>query len=71
MIFKSIFMSRHPQDRAQFLRALGQVKEFDGATGRISFDQDGEAQKNLFLLTIEKDTIKEIDTGPASDEGKS
>ncbi len=71
MIFKSILTSGHPQDRAQFLRALGRVKDFDGATGRISFDSSGEVQKNLFLLTIEKDIIKEIDTGPATDEGKS
>ncbi len=71
MIFKTIFSHQHPQDRTRFLRLLSQVKNFDGATGTISFDNDGEAQKNLFLLTIEKDTIKEIDTGPATDEGKS
>ncbi len=39
---------------------LKETKDFEGATGRISFNPSGEAVKELFLLRVEKDKIVEI-----------
>ncbi|MGA9520264.1 MAG: penicillin-binding protein activator [Myxococcaceae bacterium] len=49
------------QSRAAFREQLANVKDFDGATGRTSFDDRREGVKQLFLLTIEQKGVKEID----------
>ncbi|MFQ5585428.1 MAG: penicillin-binding protein activator [Thermodesulfobacteriota bacterium] len=41
------------------LRALS---DFEGATGVISFDGDGEAEKDVFLLTVRGGRIVELDS---------
>ena len=45
------------------------MKNFDGATGTISFDDDREAQRPLFLLNITPKGIKEIPPGAKKPEG--
>ncbi|MBN2495665.1 MAG: penicillin-binding protein activator [Deltaproteobacteria bacterium] len=67
MIARQIVERAKPADRAAFRRALLEMKDFDGATGKTRFLASGEAEKELFLLTVEKEEIVEIDRGPASD----
>lgn len=40
--------------------ALYKIKDFEGVTGRISFDQDGEVQKNLFMIKVRRNRFIEV-----------
>ena len=42
------------------------IQSFEGATGRISFDENGEAVKDVFLLTIRQRKIIEAKDDPNS-----
>jgi ABC-type branched-subunit amino acid transport system substrate-binding protein len=46
--------------RASLRDALAGVKGFKGATGDISFDERREPSKALFLLTIDKEGLREL-----------
>ncbi len=59
-IVRQIIQKTNPKTRAAFRQALLNIKDFDGATGKTSFEANGEASKELFLLTIKKDQIEEI-----------
>ena len=37
------------------------IWQYEGATGDISFDPDGEARKPLFIMTVEEGRLKEIE----------
>jgi branched-chain amino acid transport system substrate-binding protein len=54
-----------PQTRPAFREALLRLTGFEGATGRTRFREDREAEKELFLLTVKREEIKEIELGPA------
>ena len=47
-------------DRASVRDALAGTKDFEGATGKTSFNDRREAQKPLFFLTIDPKGIREI-----------
>jgi branched-chain amino acid transport system substrate-binding protein len=47
-------------DRASVRDALAGLKDFEGATGKTSFNNRREAQKPLFFLTIDPKGIREI-----------
>jgi ABC-type branched-subunit amino acid transport system substrate-binding protein len=49
-----------PKTRDDFTQALSVLNNYDGATGQTRFDDQREAQKPLFLLTIDPKGIKEI-----------
>ncbi|MBZ4418708.1 penicillin-binding protein activator [Myxococcus sp. RHSTA-1-4] len=49
-----------PRTRAEMREALANLKDFDGATGRTSFNEKREAVKPLFLLSIDNKGITEI-----------
>lgn len=49
-----------PRTRAQMRDALSNLKDFDGATGRTSFNEKREAVKQLFLLSIDNKGVTEI-----------
>jgi ABC-type branched-subunit amino acid transport system substrate-binding protein len=49
-----------PRTRAEMRDALAGLKDFDGATGRTSFNEKREAVKQLFLLSIDNKGITEI-----------
>lgn len=49
-----------PRTRAELREALANLKDFDGATGRTSFNEKREAVKQLFFLAIDNKGIKEI-----------
>ena len=57
---RQIVEKSRPKTRDDFTQALGAVKDYDGATGQTRFDDQREAQKPLFLLTIDPKGIKEI-----------
>ncbi len=40
--------------------ALYKIKDFEGVTGRTSFDQDGEVQKNLFMIKVRRNRFIEV-----------
>lgn len=60
-LVRYVLENGRPADRVQFQKALLSVKNLELATGTTSFGPDGEAEKNLFLLTIRKDEIIELD----------
>jgi ABC-type branched-subunit amino acid transport system substrate-binding protein len=64
MMVRQVVEGARPQSRAAFREALSRV-EVDGAAGRTRFRADREAEKELFLLTVKKDAIKEIEPEPA------
>ncbi|WP_338871162.1 ABC transporter substrate-binding protein [Myxococcus stipitatus] len=49
-----------PRTRAQMRESLANLKDFDGATGRTSFNEKREAVKQLFLLSIDNKGVTEI-----------
>lgn len=49
-----------PRTRAQMRDAMSKLKDFDGATGRTSFNEKREAVKQLFLLAIDNKGVTEI-----------
>ncbi len=49
-----------PRSRGEFREALANLKDFDGATGKTSFDEKREARKPLFLLSVSNKGITEV-----------
>jgi branched-chain amino acid transport system substrate-binding protein len=49
-----------PLSREAVRAALAAVKDFDGATGKTSFNERREAEKPLFFLTIDPKGVREI-----------
>jgi branched-chain amino acid transport system substrate-binding protein len=62
-IVRSIVEQSKPADRKAFREALLKIRDFDGATGKVHFTPQREAEKDLFLLTINGDEIQEVDQG--------
>jgi len=59
-MLKQIIEKDHPATRADMTARIAAVKDYDGATGTTRFDDHREAQKPLFLLTIDPKGIKEL-----------
>jgi len=59
-ILKGVIDKGQPKTRADLRDRLAAVKGHEGATGTTRFDDDREAQKPLFLLSIEPKGIKEL-----------
>ncbi|MBK7864584.1 MAG: penicillin-binding protein activator [Archangiaceae bacterium] len=57
---RHVIEKNQPRTRDDFTQLLGALKDYDGATGQTRFDDRREAQKPLFLLTIDPKGIKEI-----------
>ncbi|MCX7856761.1 MAG: ABC transporter substrate-binding protein [Deltaproteobacteria bacterium] len=47
-------------DREEIAKTMSGVKNFDGVTGKISFDKNGDAIKSVVILKVEKDKIKYV-----------
>ncbi|MBX5480846.1 MAG: penicillin-binding protein activator [Myxococcaceae bacterium] len=60
-ILRSVVEKSAPTTRADFREALANVKDFEGATGKTSFNDRREATKQLFLLNIDRHGIQELD----------
>jgi branched-chain amino acid transport system substrate-binding protein len=59
-ILKNVIEKSAPKTRTELRDRLAAVKAHEGATGTTRFDDDREAQKPLFLLSIEPKGIKEL-----------
>jgi ABC-type branched-subunit amino acid transport system substrate-binding protein len=46
--------------RAQFVAALKKVGNYEGVTGKTSFDSDRVAQKTPFILKVNKGKLKQV-----------
>ena len=55
--------------RAELREALSRVQDFPGVTGATSFNAQGEAEKELFLLRVKNGHIVQIMPQPASSPG--
>ena len=62
-ILKNVIDKGAPKTRAELRDRLAAVKDFEGATGTTRFDDAREAQKALFLLSIDPKGIKELPPG--------
>jgi branched-chain amino acid transport system substrate-binding protein len=60
MVRQLVDSKQAPKSRADFREALANLKDFDGATGKTSFDEKREAQKPLFLLSVDNKGITEV-----------
>lgn len=54
-------MERQPKSRAQVREGLAGTKAYEGATGTITFDEQREAQRPLFLLNVTPKGVREIE----------
>lgn len=59
-LVRTIVEKGAPGSRAAFRDQLQAVKGFQGATGTISFDDQREARRQLFLLNITPKGVKEV-----------
>lgn len=59
-IVREVMEKGQPQNRTAFREALRGIKGYQGATGSISFDETGEARRDLFLLNVTQKGIKEL-----------
>jgi len=64
-----IIAEKRPADREALLAALTSGFSYEGVTGRTQFDADGEAQKELFVLTIQQGQIRRIELLPGPPQG--
>jgi ABC-type branched-subunit amino acid transport system substrate-binding protein len=60
-----------PRTRSEMREALANLKDFDGATGRTSFNEKREAVKQLFLLSIDNKGITEINVDKEKEKAAS
>ena len=60
MVRQLIESKQAPRTRGDFREALASLKDFEGATGKTSFDDKREAQKPLFFLSITNKGVSEL-----------
>ncbi|KFA92023.1 amino acid-binding protein [Archangium violaceum Cb vi76] len=60
MVRQLLDSKQAPRSRGEFREALANVKDFDGATGKTSFDEKREARKPLFLLSVSNKGVTEV-----------
>jgi hypothetical protein len=61
-ILRTVIERQKPSSRAALRDALLQVRDFPGATGPTTINAKREAEKPLFMLTIEGGEIRELDS---------
>ena len=59
-ILRDIIERKKPMARAAMRSELLKTKDFPGACGPTGFDENGEVVRPLFLLTIDKEGIREL-----------
>jgi ABC-type branched-subunit amino acid transport system substrate-binding protein len=57
---RQVLEKQAPKSRGEFREALVNLKDFEGATGKTSFDEKREARKPLFLLAVDNKGITEV-----------
>lgn len=59
-LVESVLRGRPTISRTDLKDELGRIKNFEGVTGTISFNEEGDARRRLFLLTVKEGMIQEI-----------
>jgi branched-chain amino acid transport system substrate-binding protein len=69
-MLRQLIEKQRPRTRGELRQALATLKNFEGATGRTSFNEKREAVKPLFLLSVDGKGVREL-TPEASAAGGS
>jgi hypothetical protein len=69
-ILRTIIETDRPANRGALRQSLLNLKPFEGATGVTTFGPDREPVKDLFLLTIKKEEILELQPETAPNAGR-
>jgi ABC-type branched-subunit amino acid transport system substrate-binding protein len=59
-LLKRIFENHNIMNRRDVQTSLELIRDFQGVTGKISFDEQGEVEKKPFILTISGNRIVEL-----------
>ncbi len=70
LMLRQIIEKQRPRTRAELRQMLADLKNFEGATGRTSFDERREAVKPLFLISVDNRGVKELNP-PSAQAGGS
>lgn len=68
-LVKWVLKNSHPKSRKAFRETLGPSLNYDGITGRFSFDDAGDVRKDLFTLTIKGGAIRLFDRAAFPSQG--
>jgi ABC-type branched-subunit amino acid transport system substrate-binding protein len=60
LMLRQIIEKQRPRTRNDMRESLVNLKNFEGATGRTSFNEKREAVKPLFLLSVDNRGVKEL-----------
>jgi branched-chain amino acid transport system substrate-binding protein len=60
LMLRQIIEKQRPRTRSELREALINLKNFEGATGRTTFNDKREAVKPLFLLSVDNKGVKEL-----------
>jgi ABC-type branched-subunit amino acid transport system substrate-binding protein len=60
LMLRQIIEKQRPRTRSDLREALINLKNFEGATGRTSFNDKREAVKQLFLLSVDGRGVREL-----------
>ena len=63
-ILRSLMDSRRHTSRRDLQSWLPRVRDFPGVSGLTTFDEDGGTRKQLYLLTVRRGSIEELDSHP-------
>ena len=63
-ILRSLMDSRRHTSRRELQRGLHGVRDFPGVSGLTTFDDAGGTHKELYLLTVRRGSIEELDSQP-------
>nr|WP_228531198.1 MULTISPECIES: penicillin-binding protein activator [Myxococcaceae] len=61
-MLRQVIEKQHPATREALRDDLAALKDFDGATGKTTFDAKREAQKPLFLIGIDSKGVTELES---------
>lgn len=67
-LLKSVLDGKRPGDRAAMRDGLS-AQSYDGVTGHIGFDSDGDVHKSLYVLTIQDGAIRRWEKVAAAPQG--
>jgi ABC-type branched-subunit amino acid transport system substrate-binding protein len=69
LMVRQLIERQRPRTRAEMREALTHLKNFEGATGRTSFNEKREAVKPLFLLSVDSRGVRELTPEAAGGSG--
>jgi branched-chain amino acid transport system substrate-binding protein len=61
ILLKAIDMAKK-LEKEEITKAIYSIKNFEGVTGKINFDKNGDAVKSVVILKVEKDKVKYVTT---------